>query len=222
MDPWAHRQRQSPARATDSSPPAHAQHGPVPPYRFAQHEPPPLPTKPYYELPAALMLPAMSLETPPYTPILAGAIRPPAHRPPVTFDLIQAGTEFYQAPPICSTGPGKNGWEPGYLDDFYQRIATVRRVQRRPSSSSSASDTTSGSTTESDSSASEDEAEIDRPLDTPIRGLGQGSSASTAEWAASPLMPGASLNRMISAENKGFQMLKKLGKFGEQCCGLAC
>ncbi|KAJ1983730.1 hypothetical protein H4R34_001108 [Dimargaris verticillata] len=220
MDPWAQRHKQSPTQTNDAPPPAPAQHRSLPSHRFAQHDPPPPPAKPYHELPAALMLPAMSLETPPYTPIPAGAIRPPAHRPPVTFDLIQAGAEYYQglqAPTVCSTGPGKVGWEPGYLDDFYQRRAAVRRAQQRspPSSSSSASDTTSGSATDSDSQASEDEFDIDRPLDTPIHGLGQGSRANVTDWAVAPSKPGASLNRMISAENKGFQMLKKLGWAGQ-------
>ncbi|CAG8703630.1 4139_t:CDS:2, partial [Racocetra fulgida] len=58
---------------------------------------PPIPTVPekkYYELPAGLMVPAVS--DPPYTPIHAASIRLPPHRLPPTTELLEAVDKFYE------------------------------------------------------------------------------------------------------------------------------
>ncbi|CAG8603033.1 22134_t:CDS:10 [Dentiscutata erythropus] len=57
---------------------------------------PAVPEKKYYELPAGLMVPAVSPEDPPYTPIHATSIRLPPHRLPPTPELLDAVDKFYE------------------------------------------------------------------------------------------------------------------------------
>ncbi|CAG8462692.1 14121_t:CDS:2, partial [Racocetra persica] len=57
---------------------------------------PAVPEKKYYELPAGLMVPAVSPEEPPYTPIHASSIRLPPHRLPPTTELLEAVDKFYE------------------------------------------------------------------------------------------------------------------------------
>ncbi|CAG8506717.1 35477_t:CDS:10 [Gigaspora margarita] len=57
---------------------------------------PAVPEKKYYELPAGLMVPAVSPEDPPYTPIHASSIRLPPHRLPPTPELLEAVDKFYE------------------------------------------------------------------------------------------------------------------------------
>ncbi|CAJ0627876.1 13725_t:CDS:10 [Entrophospora sp. SA101] len=117
-----------------------------------------VPEKKYHELPAGLIVPVVSPENPPYTPIHAASIRLPPHRLPPTQELLDAVDKFYDGMNIIeSTGdsedeglvPGintipekskiqldKDGWEFGFLDDYYKELE-IRR-------SANTSRTTSG------------------------------------------------------------------------------
>ncbi|KAJ1951263.1 hypothetical protein IWQ62_006443 [Dispira parvispora] len=169
---------------------------------------------PYYTLPAALMTPLCSNHGQPYTPLHPQDLERPIQRPPVTLELVHALEGFYQGLPTkpnedsqASLPPGvdPDGWEIGYLDSFYQSRAALRRKRgRRWSDSSTGTETVSSSEFDSDESTSD---EIDQVEETnteiTLPGGSFGASVSTAR-----------VDRMISQENKGFQLLKKMGWAG--------
>ncbi|CAG8522176.1 12860_t:CDS:10 [Ambispora leptoticha] len=105
---------------------------------------PPVPEKKYHELPAGLMVPAVSAENPPYTPIPVASIRIPPHRLPPTPELLDALDKFYEGLKLITPSPeeenkdnsttqketielDKDGWEKGFLDSFYKDLQ-VRRA----------------------------------------------------------------------------------------------
>ncbi|CAG8551793.1 735_t:CDS:10 [Funneliformis caledonium] len=98
--------------------------------------------KKYYELPAGLMVPAVLPEDSPYTPIHAASIRLPPHRLPPTTELLEAVDRFYEGMFIIESNLegederalkekyqidlDKDGWEIGFLDDFYMDLQEQR------------------------------------------------------------------------------------------------
>ncbi|KAJ1992200.1 hypothetical protein H4R33_001083 [Dimargaris cristalligena] len=160
------------------------------------------------------MLPHVRPDLDPYTPLLTEAIVVPRERPPVTYELIVAAENFYQgvadirsqglrpqAIPRDSRTIDKEGWETGYLDAFYQRIRPGVAPARHRTAALPHSDSDTSSSSDATSSDSETEGDT---AALPV--LGPKPPRSVQQ---------ASLNRMISQENKGFQMLKKLGWAGE-------
>ncbi|TPX72677.1 hypothetical protein SpCBS45565_g00200 [Spizellomyces sp. 'palustris'] len=111
----------------------------------------------YYELPAGLMVAAISLDRKPYQQIAVSKIRALSQRPPPIPDLLAAVDEFYSglniirrkleqerqkdgfeetpgemaADQLNSSDTGlhfdKDGWEIGYLDDWYRKVEGARR-----------------------------------------------------------------------------------------------
>ncbi|KAJ1656675.1 hypothetical protein IWQ61_003791 [Dispira simplex] len=177
-------------------------------------QPVPSPPPPYYTLPAALMIPLCPNHGQPYAPLHPKDLEQPIQRPPVTLELVHALEGFYRGLPTKSSQGGQDfsppvvdqdGWEFDYLDSFYQTRSTLQRSRgRRCSDSSTGTETATSSEFDSDESTSDgmsrtDESNVKATL------LGESSSATIST---------ARLDRMISQENKGFQLLKKMGWSG--------
>ncbi|RGB40553.1 hypothetical protein C1646_687416 [Rhizophagus diaphanus] len=112
--------------------------------------PPPVSEKKYHELPAGLMVPAVLPEDSPYTSIHAASIRLPPHRLPPTTELLEAVDRFYEGMFIIESNLegederalrekyqidlDKDGWEIGFLDDFYMDLQEQREEAARASS----------------------------------------------------------------------------------------
>ncbi|CAG8684231.1 14838_t:CDS:10, partial [Acaulospora morrowiae] len=112
---------------------------------------PPIPTVPekkYYELPAGLIVPAVSSEDTPYKSIHAASIRLPPHRLPPTTELLDAVDKFYEGMKLIESTEDaddesvvsennkieldKDGWEIGFLDDFYRDLHAQPRRSIAP------------------------------------------------------------------------------------------
>ncbi|KAJ3049946.1 hypothetical protein HK097_009072 [Rhizophlyctis rosea] len=112
----------------------------------------PQPQLKHYELPAGLMVSACSLSDAPYTPILPERIKPLPEKPTETPELVQAVEEYYQGIGVIVArfGKGKaadvkkedhagkkelqidsDGWEAGYLDEWYKLVEQAERKRAR-------------------------------------------------------------------------------------------
>ncbi|KAJ3292406.1 hypothetical protein HK104_005323 [Borealophlyctis nickersoniae] len=78
----------------------------------AQQQPPP-PQQKYFELPAGLMVPAVSLSRPPYTPIAVADIRVPPHDP-ANSHVLAAVEEYYKGLEIITARIAKKAGTSGF------------------------------------------------------------------------------------------------------------
>ncbi|KAG1142944.1 hypothetical protein G6F37_008863 [Rhizopus arrhizus] len=92
------------------------------------------PSRPYFELPAGIMASMQCDEY--YKPIDPSAIKVPFPRPPPCPELLAAIDVFYSGltlfmqddPVFDDTAPmDPQGWEKGYLDKFYERMASRKK-----------------------------------------------------------------------------------------------
>ncbi|KAI7881533.1 hypothetical protein K492DRAFT_176992 [Lichtheimia hyalospora FSU 10163] len=101
---------------------------------------PSIPNKPYHELPAGLMVDALKLDAAPYSPLEPSEILPISNPLTTSKDISQAVEQFYEGLDLKdSTGNfeesvesklDRSGWEPGYLDAFYEKRENLQHDQR--------------------------------------------------------------------------------------------
>ncbi|XP_072760950.1 calcium homeostasis endoplasmic reticulum protein isoform X1 [Anoplolepis gracilipes] len=102
-----------------------------------------MPSMPYYELPAGLMVPLIKLEDGEYKPLDPDAIRLPPPAPPN--DRLVAAVEAFYAPPNHDSPRDSDGWEKLGLYEYYKAknasrkrkeediVAGIRQKSKSPS-----------------------------------------------------------------------------------------
>ncbi|XP_076662912.1 SR-related CTD associated factor 6 isoform X2 [Andrena cerasifolii] len=84
-----------------------------------------MPSMPYYELPAGLMVPLIKLEDAEYKPLDPDAIRLPPPAPPS--DRLVAAVEAFYAPPNHDSPRDSDGWEKLGLYEYYKAKNAARK-----------------------------------------------------------------------------------------------
>ncbi|XP_043483734.1 calcium homeostasis endoplasmic reticulum protein [Leptopilina heterotoma] len=84
-----------------------------------------LPSMPYFELPAGLMVPLIKLEDGEYRPLDPDAIRLPPPAPPS--DRLVAAVEAFYAPPNHDSPRDSDGWEKLGLYEYYKAKNAARK-----------------------------------------------------------------------------------------------
>merc|ERR1719319_384413 len=96
-----------------------------PQYTLMQEEKETIPTLPYFELPAGLMVPLVPLEDNEYKPIAPSLIRMPPPQPPN--DRLMAAVELFYAPPSHERPRDPEGWEKLGLYEWSREKSTAIR-----------------------------------------------------------------------------------------------
>ncbi|VDN43457.1 unnamed protein product [Gongylonema pulchrum] len=85
-----------------------------------------IPTAPYYDLPAGMMMPLIDMEDVLYKPVIVSKLRLPPPIPP-SERLLRAMDAFY-APPALDNPRDADGWERLGLLEYYAKKNTIRKA----------------------------------------------------------------------------------------------
>uniref|UniRef100_A0A8C2GXR8 Calcium homeostasis endoplasmic reticulum protein n=1 Tax=Cyprinus carpio TaxID=7962 RepID=A0A8C2GXR8_CYPCA len=182
----------------DFGPPPHGFNGQAPhmrrqtPAHVSQDDPSLVPNVPYFDLPAGLMAPLVKLEDHDYKPLDPKDIRLPPPMPPS--ERLLAAVEAFYSPPSHDRPRNSEGWEQNGLYEFFRAKMRARRKKEQDKRNS-----TRGSPSRSRSRSRG-------------RSTSRSSSSSTSGLGSGPAALPVDLR--LGEENKGHQMLMKMGWSG--------